>query len=114
MGWFKRLKDGIITATKDKKEAPDGLWYKCEKCKEASILKEVKEAFHKCPKCNYHIRIGSHDYFDLIFDGKYTEIISDLLSKDFLQFSDLKKYSERLEAAKAKTELDDAMTVAVG
>ncbi|MFT4663246.1 MAG: acetyl-CoA carboxylase carboxyl transferase subunit beta [Polaribacter sp.] len=114
MGWFKRLKDGIITATKDKKEAPDGLWYKCEKCKEASTLKEVREASHKCPKCNYHIRIGSYDYFDLIFDGKHTEIITDLLSKDFLEFSDLKKYSDRLVAAKAKTELDDAMSVAVG
>ncbi|MFK7809750.1 MAG: acetyl-CoA carboxylase, carboxyltransferase subunit beta [Saprospiraceae bacterium] len=114
MGWFKRLKDGIITATKDKKEAPDGLWYKCEKCKEASTLKEVREADHKCPKCNYHIRIGSYDYFDLIFDGKHTEIVTDLLSKDFLEFSDLKKYSDRLDAAKAKTELDDAMTVAVG
>ncbi len=114
MGWFKRLKDGIITATKDKKEAPDGLWYKCEKCKEASTLKEVREASHKCPKCNYHIRIGSYDYFDLIFDGKYTEIITDILSKDFLNFSDLKKYSDRLVAAKAKTELDDAMSVAVG
>ena len=71
MGWFKRLKDGIITSTKDKKEAPDGLWYKCESCKEASTIKEIKENFHKCPKCNYHIRIGSLDYFDLLFDGKY-------------------------------------------
>ena len=114
MGWFKRLKDGIITATKDKKEAPDGLWYKCEKCKEASTLKEVKEVFHKCPKCNYHIRIGSFDYFELIFDGKYTELFTDILSSDFLNFSDLKKYSDRLVAAKEKTELDDALAVAVG
>lgn len=114
MGWFKRLKDGIITATKDKKEAPDGLWYKCEKCKEASTLKEVKEAFHKCPKCNYHIRIGSFDYFELIFDGKYNEIFTDIESYDFLDFTDLKNYNDRLEAAKAKTELDDSMSVAVG
>jgi len=114
MGWFKRLKDGIITATKDKKEAPDGLWYKCEKCKEASTLKEVKEAYHKCPKCNYHIRIGSFDYFELIFDGKYKEIFNDIESSDFLDFTDLKNYKDRLEAAKAKTELDDSMAVAVG
>ncbi len=114
MGWFKRLKDGIITATKDKKEAPDGLWYKCENCKEASTLKEVKEIAHKCPKCNYHIRIGSYDYFDLLFDGKYTEIFTDLMSTDFLDFSDLKRYDDRLTAAKEKTDLDDAVAVAVG
>jgi acetyl-CoA carboxylase carboxyl transferase subunit beta len=114
MGWFKRLKDGIITSTKDKKEAPDGLWYKCNKCKEASTIKEVKESFHKCPKCNYHIRIGSFDYYDLIFDGKYEELFSDLLSIDFLEFSDLKPYDERLSAAKQKTGLDDSMSVAVG
>lgn len=114
MGWFKRLKDGIITATKDKKEAPDGLWYKCEKCKEASTLKEVKEAYHKCPKCNYHIRIGSFDYFELIFDNKYKEVFNDIESSDFLDFTDLKNYKDRLEAAKAKTNLDDSMCVAVG
>ena len=114
MGWFKRLKDGIITSTKDKKEAPDGLWYKCTKCKEASTIKEVKESFHKCPKCNYHIRIGSFDYYDLIFDGKYEELFSDLISTDFLDFSDLKPYNERLTAAKKKTGLDDSMSVAVG
>jgi acetyl-CoA carboxylase carboxyl transferase subunit beta len=114
MGWFKRLKDGIITATKDKKEAPDGLWYKCEKCKAASTLKEVREVAHKCPKCNFHIRIGSYDYFELIFDSKYTEIADDIVATDFLEFTDLKKYSERLVAARAKTELDDALAVAVG
>ena len=114
MGWFKRLKDGIITSTKDKKEAPDGLWYKCNRCKEASTIKEVKESFHKCPKCNYHIRIGSFDYYDLIFDGKYEELFPDLISTDFLEFSDLKPYNERLVAAKKKTGLDDSMSVAVG
>ena len=114
MGWFKRLKDGIITSTKDKKEAPDGLWYKCTNCKAASTMKEVKENFHRCPKCNYHIRIGSHDYFDLLFDSKYTELFTDLLAKDALEFSDLKPYQDRLVVARKKTELDDAISVAVG
>ncbi len=114
MGWFKRLKDGIITSTKDKKEAPDGLWYKCTNCKAASTMKEVKENFHKCPKCNYHIRIGSHDYFDLIFDGKFTELFTELIAKDILEFSDLKPYTQRLETARKKTDLDDAISVAVG
>lgn len=114
MGWFKRLKDGIITSTKDKKEAPDGLWYKCNDCKEASTMKEVKENFHRCPKCNYHIRIGSHDYFDMLFDGKYTELFTDLIAVDMLNFKDLKPYEERLTAAYKKTNLDDAISVAVG
>jgi len=114
MGWFKRLKEGIITSTKDKKEAPDGLWYKCNECKEASTIKEVRENFHKCPKCNYHIRIGSFDYYDLIFEGKYDELFSDLISTDFLKFSDLKPYGERLTSAMQKTGLDDSMSVATG
>ncbi|MCB0623742.1 MAG: acetyl-CoA carboxylase carboxyltransferase subunit beta [Saprospiraceae bacterium] len=114
MGWFKRLKDGIQTATKYKKEAPDGLWYKCNGCGEASTMKELRENFYKCPKCNYHVRIGSYDYFDLLFDGKYSELFGDLYSKDFLNFSDLKPYTERLEEAYRKTELMDALSVAVG
>ncbi len=114
MGWFKRLKDGIITSTKDKKETPDGIWYKCKKCKEASTMKELKEYFYKCPKCDYHVRIGSYDYFELLFDGKYEELFGDLQSTDFLNFTDLKPYHERLKAAQEKTELIDAINVAVG
>lgn len=114
MGWFKRLKDGIITSTKDKKEAPDGLWYKCKKCKQASTVKELKENFYKCPKCNFHSRIGSHDYFDLIFDGRYQELYEELASTDFLHFTDLKPYTQRLEEAREKTGLTDAIAVAVG
>ncbi|MFQ5447004.1 MAG: acetyl-CoA carboxylase, carboxyltransferase subunit beta [Saprospiraceae bacterium] len=114
MGWFKRLKDGIQTATKYKKETPDGLWYKCKKCNEMSTMKEVKTNFYKCPKCDYHIRIGSHDYFDLLFDGEYEELFPDLISKDTLNFTDLKPYTERLETEHKKTGLLDAMTVARG
>jgi len=115
MGWFKRLTDGIQTATKYKKEAPDGLWYKCKECGETSTSKEMRENFYKCPKCNYHVRIGSHDYFDLLFDdGKFEELFTDLISKDFLNFTDLKPYSDRLVAAKKKTNLTDALSVAKG
>jgi len=114
MGWFKRLKEGITTATKQKKEAPEGVWYKCKECKETSTMKELRENFLKCPHCNYHIRIGSDDYFELIFDGKYTELFPNLVSKDFLNFTDLKNYDDGLAAAKKKTELLDAMTVAHG
>lgn len=114
MGWFKRLKDGIQTATRNKKEAPEGLWYKCKECKETSTMKELKENFLKCPSCNYHVRIGSYDYFDMIFDGNYEHLFEELRSKDFLNFKDLKQYSERLEEAWSKTDVSDAISVAVG
>ena len=114
MGWFKRLKEGITTKTVNKKDTPEGIWYKCKKCKEASVMKEFNENFYKCPKCNYHERIGSEDYFDLIFDGKYTELFGDLVSKDFLNFTDLKPYDQRLKTAKEKTNLLDSMSVATG
>lgn len=114
MGWFKRLKDGIQTATKYKKEAPDGLWYQCKQCQTTSTSKELRENYFKCPKCNYHVRIGSHDYFDLIFDGRYTELFSDLQAKDFLEFTDLKSYSTRLDGARRKTGLIDALSVGKG
>lgn len=114
MGWFKRLKDGIQTATKFKMETPDGLWHKCKNCAETHTVKELKENFFKCPKCNYHERIGSHDYFELLFDGQYEELFMEYASEDFMNFTDLKPYSERLQEAVQKTELDDAICVAVG
>ncbi|MDF1696029.1 MAG: acetyl-CoA carboxylase, carboxyltransferase subunit beta [Saprospiraceae bacterium] len=114
MGWFKRLKDGIQTATKFKKEAPDGLWHKCKKCSELTTIKELKENLYICPKCDYHVRIGSHDYFDLIFDGKYTLLFEDLVSSDILGFKDMKTYEERLASAHSKTGLKDSISVAHG
>jgi acetyl-CoA carboxylase carboxyl transferase subunit beta len=114
MGWFKRLKDGIQTATKFKKETPDGLWHKCKNCSETNTYKDLKENFFKCPKCNTHERIGSLDYFDILFDGKYENLFDKLISYDFLEFTDLKSYSDRLESAYSKTELPDAISVAVG
>lgn len=114
MGWFKRLKDGIQTATKFKKEAPDGLWHKCPGCGKTHTVRELKENLYVCPGCEYHIRIGSHDYYDILFDGKYTEHFTDLRSLDHLEFTDLKSYAKRLDVAWAKTDLGDAISVAVG
>ena len=114
MGWFKRLKDGVQTATKYKKETPDGLWHKCKSCSELSTIKELKENFYKCPKCNHHTRVGSEEYFEILFDGKYELLFAEYSSYDFLEFTDLKSYSQRLEAAKAKTGLEDAISVAEG
>ncbi len=114
MGWFKRLKDGIQTATRNKKEAPEGLWYKCKECKETSTMKELKENFYKCPFCNHHVRIGSQDYFNLLFDSGFEELFENLISKDVLEFVDLKPYPQRLEEAYRKTGLKDAIAVAKG
>jgi acetyl-CoA carboxylase carboxyl transferase subunit beta len=114
MGWFKRLKDGIQTATKYKKETPDGLWYKCKLCNELSTMKEVRASMFKCPKCDYHIRIGSHDYFDIIYDPGYVELFTELVSRDSLDFVDLKPYRQRLEEETKKTGLRDAIAVAAG
>lgn len=114
MGWFKRLKEGIQTATKYKKEAPDGLWYKCKSCNELITTKEIKVNFYKCPKCNYHIRIGSEEYFHLLFGDEYEELFTNLISKDELEFVDLKAYKDRLVEQYQKTGLLDAISVAKG
>ncbi len=114
MGWFKRLKEGITTATKHKKAAPDGVWYKCDVCKEASTMKEMKENLFLCPHCDAHTRIGSYDYFDLLFDGRYEVLFDNLTALDTLEFVDMKPYIERLEEAVLKTNLKEAMSVAEG
>jgi acetyl-CoA carboxylase carboxyl transferase subunit beta len=114
MSWFKRLKDGIQTATKFKKETPDGLWHKCDNCGELSTHKDLAENEYICPKCDYHVRIGSQEYFNIIFDGKYTTLFDEIISTDALGFNDLKSYESRLKEAYKKTGLKDSMAVATG
>lgn len=115
MGWFKRIKEGITTSTREKKEAPDGLWFQCPNCKATLPRKEVTENFHVCTQCDFHAHIGSRDYFDLLFDGQHYEILEDdLLPKDFLEFSDLKSYGDRIEESQEKTGLKDAISIASG
>jgi acetyl-CoA carboxylase carboxyl transferase subunit beta len=114
MSWFKRLKEGIQTTTSNKKEAPDGVWFKCGECKQTSTNKEVQENFYKCPKCEYHIRLGSAEYFELIFDGKYKALFDNIRSYDFLKFEDSKPYGKRLQEAQKKSGLSDAIAVAHG
>jgi len=115
MGWFKRLKEGIQTSTENKREAPDGLWYNCKECKHTCTSKELKENFWVCPSCNYHTRIGSEEYFELLFDeNKYNLLFDDIQAVDMLNFVDLKPYKDRLVAAKKKTNLKDAMQVGIG
>ncbi len=113
--WFKRMKKGILTSTKDKKDAPEGLWAKCPNCKYTCTISELGENKLVCPKCEYHHRIGSDEYFDIIFDdNQYTELFANIKSKDYLNFVDLKPYNKRLEDAYAKTDIHDSITVAHG
>jgi acetyl-CoA carboxylase carboxyl transferase subunit beta len=115
MSWFKRLKDGIQTATQFKRETPDGIWYRCKQCKHTSTTKEVKQNFYKCLNCDHHIRIGSEEYFEMIFDNhECQELFADLRSKDILNFVDLKPYPDRLNDAYKATKLNDAMNVGLG
>lgn len=113
--WFKRIKKGILTSTAEKKEAPDGLWIKCPNCKYTCTVLELKENLFVCPKCNYHHRIGSHEYFEILFDDHTgEELFENVRSVDFLGFKDLKPYNKRLEEAYAKTALNDSLSVGVG
>jgi acetyl-CoA carboxylase carboxyl transferase subunit beta len=113
--WFKRMKKGILTSTKDKKDAPEGLWAKCPNCKYTCTISELGENKFVCPTCEYHHRIGSDEYFDIIFDdNQYTELFANIKSKDYLNFVDLKPYNKRLEDAYAKTDIHDSITVGHG
>ncbi len=113
--WFKRIKKGILTSTKDKKDAPEGLWSKCPNCKYTCTISELSENKFVCPKCEYHHRIGSEEYFEIIFDdNRYGELFGNIRSKDYLGFVDLKSYKARLEETYSKTDIHDSITVAHG
>lgn len=113
--WFKRIKQGISTTTSEKKEAPDGLWHKCPNCKKTTTVKDLKEHYYVCDKCNYHNRINSAEYFEIIFDNnQFEELFPNIYPTDFLGFKDLKPYGDRLKDAQKKSGLKDAMTVGTG
>jgi len=113
--WFKRKKKGILTSTKDKKDAPEGLWAKCPECNHICTVSDLSENNYVCPSCDHHHRIGSDEYFDILFDdAEFTELFANVVSKDFLGFVDLKPYDKRLEETYAKTEIHDSITVAHG
>lgn len=113
--WFKRIKKGILTSTAEKKETPEGLWSKCPDCGYICTVDELREYLFVCPKCQYHHRIGSSEYFDIIFsENTYSVMFEEIRSKDFLQFTDLKSYQKRLEETWAKTDITDSIRVAAG
>jgi acetyl-CoA carboxylase carboxyl transferase subunit beta len=115
MSWFKRMKKGILTPTKEKADAPEGLWALCPSCKHTCTVTDLKENHFVCPSCNYHHRIGSSEYFEILFDDNtFLELFAEVVSKDYLNFVDLKPYGKRLEETYAKTNLHDSITVAHG
>ena len=115
MAWFKREKKGIITSTEEKKETPDGMWNKCPSCKKPLHYAEQVENKYVCHYCGYHLRIGSKEYFDILFDDNhFTELFANLRSADPIGFTDTKKYTDRLEESYVKTGLNDAIRSATG
>ena len=114
MAWFKRKEKGIQTSTEQKKDTPRGLWYKSPTGKIVDA-KELEQNYFVSPEDGYHVRIGSQEYFSILFDdNKYKELDAKLESKDPLKFEDTKKYPDRLKAAQEKTKLKDAVRTAVG
>lgn len=115
MGWFTRKKEGISTSTAEKKETPEGLWYKCPKCKAVITSEEHKTNLAICKNCNHHERLTAGDYFQMLFDnGKGTEFARGITSADPLEFEDTKKYVDRIAKMEVKTGLKDAIRVAYG
>ena len=114
MSWFKRKTKGITTTTEEKKDTPKGLWYKSPTGKIIDT-DELERNFYVSPEDGYHVRIGSKEYFEILFDNnKFKELDPNLESKDPLKFEDTKKYPDRLKAAQEKTKLKDAVRTAVG
>lgn len=115
MAWFKRVEKGIVTPTEQKKETPDGLWYKCPECKTVATMAEHKRLHYVCGNCGHHDRIDAADYFELLFDGgEFTELDADLTSGDPLHFVDTKEYPARIAATERNTGLKDAVRTAHG
>lgn len=115
MSWFKRIRSGILTSTEEKKETPEGLWYKCPSCKHITRSEEHAENLFVCSNCNHHDRIGSEEYFAIFFDNnKYKLLNPNITSADPLQFTDTKKYSDRVKQVISSSGLKDAIETAVG
>lgn len=115
MSWFKRIKEGITTSTKDKKETPEGLWNKCSRCKTLFTAEDLALNYWVCNRCSNHERIGSEQYFQILFDeGEYTELNVNMTSGDPLKFVDTKKYTDRIKATQKSSGLKDAIRTAYG
>lgn len=114
MSWFKRSEKGIQTRTEEKKDIPKGLWYKTPTGKIVET-QELAENYYVSPEDEYHVRIGSKEYFEILFDDtSFTELNAGVVSKDFLKFTDTKKYGDRIKETQKKSQLEDAIRTAVG
>src|SRR5487761_452206 len=114
MSWFRREKK-LLEASRVKRVQTEGLWTKCEGCKQTLWKKDLEASLFCCPKCNYHFRISARDRLAMLFDeGQYTEYDADLRSSDPLNFKDTKAYRERLKKAEQDTGLKDALVAGEG
>jgi acetyl-CoA carboxylase carboxyl transferase subunit beta len=114
MAWFKRSDKGIVTPTESKREVPDGLWFKSPAGK-IIHTRELKSNAYVVPEEDYHVRIGSEEYFEVLFDeNKFTELDADMESADPLKFKDTKAYPKRIKESQEKSQLKDAVRTAYG
>lgn len=114
MSWFQRKVKGITTPTEQKKDAPDGLWFKTPTGKIVHT-RELKNNAYVSPEDGFHVRIGSKEYFEILFDdNQFTELDEGMSSGDPLQFVDSKPYPKRIAATQEKTQLTDAVRSAYG
>jgi acetyl-CoA carboxylase carboxyl transferase subunit beta len=114
MSWFKRKDKGILTPTEAKREVPDGLWYKTPGGKIVHT-RELKSNAYVSPEDGYHVRIGSKEYFEILFDNnKFIELDENIESADPLKFVDTKTYPDRIKSTQAKSALKDAVRSAYG
>ncbi|WGK95542.1 MULTISPECIES: acetyl-CoA carboxylase, carboxyltransferase subunit beta [Flavobacterium] len=114
MAWFKRQEKGITTPTEEKMDVPKGLWYKSPTGKIIDA-EELARNLYVSPEDDFHVRIGSETYFEILFDNNvFIELDKNMTSKDSLHFVDTKKYSDRLKDVTSKTKLNDAVRTGVG
>ena len=115
MAWFKKEKTPRLPAAEKKISIPEGLWVKCDNCKEIIYKKEVARNANVCPKCNYHFRISARERLDSLYDdGAYREFDGDIAPVDPLSFADTKPYAERLASYQQATGLKDALISSEG
>jgi acetyl-CoA carboxylase carboxyl transferase subunit beta len=114
MAWFRKEKKPK-EAVEKQAVIPEGLWVKCDECKEIVYKKEVEANQNVCPKCSYHFRISARERFDLLFDdGKYKEFATEIRSGDPLGFRDTKRYRDRLRVYEQRVGTGDAVLCAEG
>ena len=114
MAWFRKEKKPK-EPTEDKRAIPEGLWVKCDDCKEIVYKKEVEQNLNVCPKCGYHFRLTARERFEMLFDdGAYKEFATQIRSSDPLEFRDTKRYRDRLKVYEARVGKGDAVLCGEG